>query len=330
MRLRHNEPAPVAAAEAHVPTIDERTDSALRRWWVPRAVAVALWAMVATSVAFAALAWARPVASSAPVPAVVGEEARWDVSGFAELFVSQFVDAGDGDETSLAPFMGNTVPASFTGSETGEWFASSTTTTAIVSTGTDRWRVTVAAGLLRRDAESTSYVSMGVRFFEVEIVSTDLGLSADGLPWIAAAPPVGQRVDNGWGNGEVPASGDPLADTVERFLTALLTGNGELGRYAAPGSELRAVPATFDLVELEQMATRRDADGGRWVRASVKATSADSVMWLSYDLRVEEREGRWEIAAMGPEPVATETPEIPVPTTTIPVAVTTTQGDEEQ
>lgn len=330
MRLRHKEPAPIEAAEDPAPTIEERSDSALRRWWVPRAIAAALWTVIAASVVFAVLAWARPVASSAPAPVVMGEEARWDVSGFAELFVSQYVDAGDGDEASLAPFMGNMTPASLTGSEAGEWFASSTTTTAIVSTGTDRWRVTVATGLLRRDAESTSYVSMGVRFFEVEVVSTDLGLSATGLPWIAAAPPVGDRVDGGWGSGEVPASGDPLADTVERFLTALLTGNGELGRYAAPGSELRAVPATFDLVELEQMASRRDADGGRWVRASVRATSAGSAMWLSYDLMVTERDGRWEIAAMGPEPVATKTPEIPVPTTTIGVVVTTTQGDEEQ
>lgn len=27
-----------------------------------------------------------------------------------------------------------------------------------------------------------------------------------------------------------PKSGDPLADTTERFLTALLTGNGEFAR----------------------------------------------------------------------------------------------------
>lgn len=326
MRLRRTEAEPIEVDVDPVASVEDPVVSPLRRWWVSRAVAVGLWLLIAAAVVFAGLAWVRPVASSAPPAVVMGEEARWDVAGFAELFVSQYVDAGDGDEASLAPFMGNVAPSSLSGATTGQWFASSTTTTAIAGTGRDRWRVTVAAGLLRRDTEMTSYVSMGVRFFEVEVVATGSGLSATSLPWIAAAPPVGGQVDDGWANGDAPTVGDPLADTVERFVTALLTGNGELGRYAAPGSDLRAVPATFDVVELERIATRTDPDGDRWVRASVKATSADAVLWLTYDLMVEERDGRWEIAAMGPEPVATETPEIPVPSTTTGVVENTTQG----
>ncbi len=200
------------------------------------------------------------------------------MAGFAELFVSQFVDVGDGDEAVLAPFMGNEAPPSLSGAASGQWFASSTTTTRMRRPATIGGDVTVAAALLRRDTETASYVSMGVRFFEVEIVVTDSGLSSTSLPWIAAAPPVGEPAADEWGNGDAPTDGDPLADTVERFLVALLTGNGELGRYAAPGSGLRAVPATFDDVELRRLATRRDDRGDRWVRASVKATSAESVL----------------------------------------------------
>ena len=300
--------------------------SPLRALVGPSVVAGSLWLLVAVAVVFAGLAWARPAVSSAPTQVVVGEEARWDVAGFAELFVAQYVDAGDGDEALLAPFLGAKAPASLTGAASGDWFASSTTTTAITATGRDRWRVTVAAWLLRRDTESASYVSMGVRFFEVEVVATDAGLSATGLPWIAAAPAVGDAPRDEWGRVEVPPSGDPLADTAERFLNALLTGNGELGRYAAPGSDLRAVPATFDQVTLERMAQRRDRDGGHWVRVWATATSADSTLWLTYDLQVEERDGRWEIAAMGPTPVASESPEVPAPSTTTGVVENTTQG----
>lgn len=330
MRVRRAEPITSEPECEPVPNGVDPAPSPLRRWWVPKAVATGLWLLIVAAVMFAGLAWARPVTSSAP-PTVLSERAaRWDVAGFAELFVSQFVDAGDGDEPLLAPFMGNSTPASLSGSESGQWFALSTTTSEVTETGAGRWRVTVAVALLRRDTETSDYVSMGVRFFEVEIVATESGLSATSLPWIAAAPPVGEPVADEWGNGDTPADGDPLADTVERFLVALLTGNGELGRYAAPGSELRAVPATFDAVELRRVATRRDDRGDRWVRASVKATSAESVLWLSYDLRVEEREGRWEIAAMGPQPVAPETPVIPVPSSTTAVVETSTQGDEER
>lgn len=326
MRLRRTAAVLVEPVEDRPSSFGESVWAPLSGWWVPKAIAVVLWVTIACAVVFAGMAWARPVASSAPAPVVLGEDGRWDVAGFAELFVARYVDAGDGDEASLALFMGNSAPPTLSGAESGAWFASSTITTAMTSTGRDRWRVTVAASLLRRDTESTSYVSMGVRFFEVEVVATDPGLSATGLPWIVAAPLVGEPVDGGWGSADVPTAGDALADTVERFVTALLTGNGELGRYAAPGSDLRAVPATFDLVALERLATRRDSDGNRWVRASVKATSAASVLWLTYELMVEERDGRWEITAMGPESVANETPEIPVPSTTTPVVDNTTQG----
>jgi hypothetical protein len=314
------------------PTVDELGEvgeevlaSPLRRWWVPRAVAGGLWLLIGSAVAMAGLAWARPAASSAPPAVVVGDEARWDVAGFAELFVAEYLGVGDGDEESLTPFLGASSSVSLSGAVAGAWFASSATTTGIVETGDDRWRVTVATGLLRRDAVSGSYVSLGIRFFEVEVVATGSGLSATSFPWIAAAPPVGEQVIDGWGPAEVPELGDALADTVERFLAALLTGNGELGRYAAPGSELRAVPATFDVIELDRMA-RRDGNDGRWVRAWVQAGSGESLMWLTYDLRVEERDGRWEIAAMGPEPVALEVPGVPVTASTVPVVATTTQG----
>lgn len=325
MRLRRPGTNAVAVPDESTPTgVD--VGSPLRHWWMPRVIAAGLWGLVAAAVVFAGLAWARPAASSTPLSVVVGEQARWDVAGFAELFVAQYVDAGDGDEALLAPFLGGETPSALAGADSGGWFASSTTTTAIVDTGRERWRVTVAAALLRRDSESTSYVSIGVRFFEVEVVATGSGLSATSLPWIAPAPQVGDRVDSEWGRADVPESGDPLADTTERFLTALLTGNGELGRYAAPGSDLRAVPATFDTVDLDRLASRTDAEGGRWVRAWVKAESAESLLWLTYDLQVTERDGRWEIAAMGPAPVVTESPEIPVTSTTVPVVENTTQG----
>lgn len=293
---------------------------------MPKVIATGLWLLIAAAVVFAGLAWARPAASSTSPPVLVGEEARWDVAGFAELFVTQYVDAGDGDEALLAPFLGGQAPLALAGADSGGWFASSTTTTSMVDTGRDRWRVTVAAGLLRRDRESTTYVSMGVRFFEVEIVASGSGLAATSLPWIAPAPPVGDQASDDWGRADIPELGDPLADTTERFLTALLTGNGELGRYAAPGSDLRAVPATFESVELERMAAHSDGAGDRWVRAWVTAESGASLLWLTYDLQVTQREGRWEIAAMGPEPVAPESPEIPVTSTTVPVVDNTTQG----
>lgn len=138
MRHRRQQPAPVKAVADPVPAGDGSNLSVFRRWWVPRAVAMGLWALIAASVVLAALAWARPVASVPPA-VVVGKDARCDVAGFAELFEAQYVEAGDGDEASLAPLLGNIAPSPC--AESGDWFASSSTATAVTNTEPDRWRV---------------------------------------------------------------------------------------------------------------------------------------------------------------------------------------------
>ncbi len=305
--------------------------SPLRRWWVPRAVATGLWLLIVSAVLLAGMAWARPVVSSTPPTIAAGEAARWDVAGFAELFVSQFVDAGDGDEAVLAPFLGNSTPASLSGSESGQWFASSTTTTAIAETGLDRWRVTVATALLRRDAETSGYVSMGVRFFEVEIVATGSGLSATSLPWIAPAPPVGEPSADEWGNGDAPADGDPLADTIERFLVCAADRQWRTGSLC--GSRIGSAGGAGD-VRRRRTPTCRHPSGrprrslgaglGEGDVGGVRRCGSRTTCWS------KRRDGRWEIAAMGPQPSATESPDIPVTSTTTAVVENSTQGDEER
>ena len=121
---------------------------------------------------------------------------------------------------------------------------------------------------------------------------------AVGLPAIVAGPAEGDPVDDDWPAGSPPMADDPLADTVERFLAALLTGNGELGRYAAPGSDLRAAVATFETVTLDRVAVRGQGDQRR-ARAWLVGVSGTASMQLVYDLRLTRRDGRWEVDAVG-------------------------------
>jgi len=131
------------------------------------------------------------------------------------------------------------------------------------------------------------------------------------LPWMVPSPSTGEPVDDDWGSGSTPAANDGVADTVERFLQALLTGSGELGRYATSGSGLRSAATTFDNVTLERIAVD-NAPTGREVRAWVLAESDGVGLWMVYSLSLVQQEGRWEVAAIGPVPVAEQSPEIPV------------------
>ena len=263
-----------------------------------RVFAVVLWSMVAAGAVFGGLAMARPAASS-PAAVLVGEKPRWDVAGFAVSFVSVFVGAGEGEQANLAPFLGSK-PVEVAGLAGGNWYASRVTTVDMTDLTAGRWTVKVAVDLLRRESDPMSgFVSVGVRYFTVEVVSQGNGLVAAGLPSLVDAPETGMPVDDGWPTGAPPAANDLLADTASRFLTALLPGNGELARYAAPGSGLRAAVPTFDHVRIEKLSVKGDT-AKRRVRVWAIGTAGKADMALTYDLTVARTDGRWEVTAIGP------------------------------
>jgi hypothetical protein len=287
--------------------------SPLRWWWLSRAAAVALWTLVVGSVVLAAAAVVRAGGEDAGGrPAASLERPRWDMAGFAELFVTAAVQSGEGNEDALAPFIGG-APVGLRGQVAGEWFVSSTAVIDVERVSQARWIVHVAADLLRQNVEAATYAPAGVRTFAVEVIETESGLSAPALPALVPDPVPGGELDDGWQPGSPPPPGDRLADTVQRFLAALLTGTGELDRWAAPGSELRAAPVTFDTVTVESWHVR-DRDAGRRVRAYVRGESAGASLWLTYTLDLIERDGRWEVTAIVPTPVDQVSPGGPAST----------------
>ena len=296
--LLHRETPPVTAGHDG-PALRTPSRTTGGRWWTQRVIAIALWSLLVVGFVMAAVVFARPTSSFQPSSVSPPPSVRWDAAGFAELYVAAFVAAGEGTEGTLTPFLG-VAPSSLTGVVPGVWFASRTTTTAVARLDDRRWAVMVAADLLRRDGEADTapYVAVGVRYFRVELVEADGGLVASSLPAMVASPSPSEPVDDQWPPASPPAVDGPLDDTVARFLAALLTGNGELARYAAPGSQLRAAPATFETVTVDRLAIRGDGDRRR-VRAWLTGASGPAAMQLVYDLSLTRRDGRWEVSAVG-------------------------------
>ncbi|GHC88407.1 hypothetical protein GCM10010349_75670 [Streptomyces flavofungini] len=158
------------------------------------------------------------------------------------------------------------------------------------------WSVTVAA----------QYAD-AVRYFAVPVaVSSDGGaVTVTAAPALVGAParlpvpdsPYGVTVENG-----------PLTATARGFLSAYLAGQGEVGRYVAPGVKLTAVsPAAATSVAVREVAAREEAAADNSVpRAGTQAHVLVHIeardgkgRWpLAYELTLAARGGRWEIAAM--------------------------------
>ena len=225
------------------------------------------------------------------------------VEGFAELFLAAFLGPDEDALGHMAPFLD---ARSLSVMEQASWSTARTVSLGAREVAPGYFAVTVAAEVLARGPAPAdrSWVSVGTRFYTVGVVETESGWTAAALPTLVAAPPAGpapdllvHRMD---GLGEVPG----LEDAVIRFLTAYLTGEGELARYTAPGSPLAAVaPPPFTTVQIVEAGSVPTADGARQVVARVVGTDdAGRAQVLQYALAAAERDGRWEVVELLPAP----------------------------
>jgi hypothetical protein len=133
----------------------------------------------------------------------------------------------------------------------------------------------------------------------------DGGLAAVTAPAVMPGPPTASST---WRVGEDdPPEGLDEASieaTVLGLLTASLTGNGDPGRYVAPGVEISAAsPAPFVEVTIEDVATDQ-VDGGRlWVLAQVLGTTRGGMSQaFTYDMVMVQRVDRWEVLSLSGVP----------------------------
>ncbi|MDX2576831.1 conjugal transfer protein [Streptomyces scabiei] len=266
---------------------------------------VAVWTVIAAGPIALCVAVASTPTTVAAAPAtkptaVRTATAATDPGGYAQVFISAWLRSDANDETSaqarlaqsMAPDVELPDPAADAQSA-----PQSVTAVRSAQRGTGAWSVTVAA----------QYGNGSVRYYAVPVAfdSTGSSFTVTGAPGVVAGP----------ARAEVPKSsytvtvpeGD-LSSAVGEFLTAYLTGAGEVDRYLAPGVKLTAVsPAPYTAVAVQQVsavdeaaaAEQVPADGTRVrVFASVEARDATGRWPLAYELTLKARSGRWEVAAL--------------------------------
>ncbi|MFB7411372.1 conjugal transfer protein [Streptomyces sp. NPDC056202] len=244
--------------------------------------------------------------------------------GFAELFVSTYLEAGEGTQASLAAFLPGAETLALSagpGSQVVEQVAS--VRMRAVSDG--YWAVTVAARVRLVKAapdkpaapERTDVV---MRYFRVPVRSGPGGtLTAVSLPAEVSAPQVGKAPALVYGQWAEARRTDAGVRTLGGFLSSYLAGEGELDRYMSPGSTLSpVVPAPYASVRLDRLAEygtnapgaafpegAEIADGTRRrLLLGVTATDHAGVERpLTYALALKARDGRWEVEAVEAAPL---------------------------
>ena len=291
------------------------------------AARVGLWSLVAVGFLGGVVGLLRP-SQAAPVRVQDTDsqqaEVGPDVAGFAEFAVGEWLEV-DADTAGRVDALFLEKPRD-PGADTTTRQVRRLAAVRTRRIDASYWAVTVAAEVVEQSRDAGAppaapwYVEIGV------VLGRDGTLAAAATPAIVAPPPTappGVAVEDSW--REVPERDDPVAATVGGFLTALLTGTGDVSRYLAPGVVVApAAPAPFVEVQLEHVGTRDIDDTALRVRvAAIGTTPAGARQATGYELTMAQRAGRWEIRAMSGAPSLTATGDASTPSTTGPEQQTT-------
>ena len=290
-------------SEAAAPTVAGARLEAMRRH--VRLSRLAVWSVIAAGPAALAVAItsASPTVKAAtpPKPTTVRTTAAAsDPAGYAQLFLHAWLrsSADDADSAqarlaqSMAPDVELPDPAA-DAQPAPPWV----TAVRSAQRAGGAWSVTVAA----------QYSDGAVRYYAVPVAADRSGASftVTGTPAVVARP-VRATVAKSPYALTVPESDLPAA--VGEFLSAYLTGAGEVDRYLAPHLSLPPLsPAPYTAVMVQQVmaveevaaAEQVPADGTKVrVLAQVEARDASGRWPLAYELALTTRSGRWDVTAL--------------------------------
>lgn len=273
-----------------------------------RAAAGAMWCLVACG-PLALLAAAVPHGAQRETSTASQASSMLSAigpGGFAQLYVAAYLRSGG---TNVNAFFPDAPVAPAQGSQTGSRQVASTTVTAVTQVSPGYWSVTVAA-----DEPTAPGKDAGLHYFEVPVATSGSGHDyvATALPAEIAAPAVPAEPQAGY-DTTTPVTSGPLSAAVNQFLSAYLTGSGNLSRYLSPGTAL-ATPspapyAGIQAVTIYQQAGKSAGLGANAktttakVLAEVQATDPTGQQWpLTYALTLTTVAGQWDVSALDPAP----------------------------
>lgn len=308
-RWTRNDSVPTAdEADAELATLLD--DYSSRRYratevnpWTLTAARVALWGAVALGAVCGVASLFVASGSEPPPPAPAAPTFDFQmvpapVAGVAEEIVADWLVATDSDDARVAHrFVERAeLPKELPGRTVRD-------VTAISGEHIEAnyWSVTVAADISQalegeeELREFTWYVEIGI------VGDPAKSLAALRTPSVMPLP---FGVERGWASTtegwEAPREDDPLAQTLRGFLAAMLTGEGDPGRYLASGADVppAARPAPLHELVVDEMAVTELEDGRLQVQVRIMGTTVGDIEQpLAYEVSLRWNKDRYEVVA---------------------------------
>ncbi|MFD5425597.1 conjugal transfer protein [Streptomyces sp. NPDC127084] len=273
------------------------------------------------------------MAQKRPTPTAPAATGSQGAAGFAQLFVAAFISAGEGDQDRLAGYYPGATSLRLEG-ESDRRRGEQLTVVRLRQIDRGVWSVTVAARITatkptappadgdRPDEKKVAKAAaaQAVRYFQVPVATATTpggasGYTALAMPAEVAAPERIKAPSLVYGPMRPALPADPRTQATTEFLTAYLTGTGELDRYLAPGTHTTAItPTPYSGIAVDSLAVEGEKGtepvtavpgDGTTLRllVALRATGPDEIrVPLTYALTLKARAGRWEIASLDGAP----------------------------
>ena len=217
------------------------------------------------------------------------------VSDFAAFATTLYLSQGfEGNEESLAPyFLGE---HDFTGIPRDQWFVKSSGAVASVQSTEGVWIVSVAAELFGavNGQPASGYVDLGVHHFTIGVAERSGKLVATGLPTASEGPQPAGAAAIGLG---VPQVANEQVAAITTFLTAYLTGTGDVDFATAAGGISPLEPAPYSTIAIRRIGVEHADDGFVAVVEVLGTDTGQRSLIGSYTLRLD---ADWKVRAVLP------------------------------
>lgn len=273
-------------------------------WFRARAFSTLLGVAVLTGAACGPLALYLTLTAEqgSEAPDIQIPDHRAGVAGeFASLFVAGFLRGDD------LTFFNPTLRANESGLLVERVAAVRTT-----ERGQGMFDVIVAADAVEYVAGSEEqFRPIGLLFYSVGVSADGNGdLTVLGLPSAVAEPTPAEGFPMAITDLRLPSSPEVagLAETLDGFFAAYLTGSAEVALFSAPNAAIEAVrPAPFGQARIFELGWGPvpgiDEPSLRLARVVVDAVSTSGQQRLEYSIVMAERDGRWEVSQLLHAPV---------------------------
>ncbi|MEU1985873.1 conjugal transfer protein [Nocardia sp. NPDC019395] len=248
----------------------------------------------------------------APDPEPPGDESMVAITGherlagsFAEDFVVAYLSAGSGQQDTLSRYIDGSKQISLpkTGQQVRDPIVVYTTRT-LSAGNVEVWSVTVSVRNGRSQADTAR------QYYRVPVSVSEGSLRALALPAAVEPPGVGADLEQAY---SAPCGQETAFTQVATgFLTAYLTGSGDVARYVSVDSGIAALrPAPFTELSTVEVTAEDSACGtaGNNARVLVTVTPkgpAGATPPLAYPLTMVRGEGQWQVRAIETLPALKE------------------------